>query len=61
MYLSTLAKEYSYSRLRASRPYRVPPPKKKQSMVGSLFLHRCLVSQKFFPKEKVDFVGDIKR
>ena len=36
-----------------------PPP--KRSKVGSFFSHRCLVSPNFFPKEKVDFVGDIKR
>ena len=36
-----------------------PPPPQKRSRVGSFFLHRCLVSQNFFLKEKVDFVGDI--
>ena len=36
-----------------------PPP--KRSRVGSFFPHRCLVPPKFFcPKEKVDFVGDIR-
>ena len=34
-----------------------PPP--KRSRVGSFFSHRCLVPPNFFPKEKVDFVGDI--
>ena len=38
-------------------PCNPPPP--KRSRVGSFFSHRCLVSPKFFPKEKVDFVGDI--
>ena len=42
-----------------------PPP--KRSRVGSFFSHRCfetpmrlICHQNFFPKEKVDFVGDIR-
>ena len=35
-----------------------PPP--KRSRVDSFFSHRCLVPPKFFPQEKVDFVGDIR-
>ena len=38
-------------------PCTPPPPKRLR--VGSFFLHRCLVPPKFFPKEKVNFVGDI--
>ena len=38
----------------------VHPPPPKRSRVGSFFSHRCLVSPKFFPKEKVDFVGAIR-
>ena len=35
-----------------------PPPKMIE--VGSFFSYGCLVSPKFFPKKKVDFVGDIR-
>ena len=35
-----------------------PPPKLLK--VGLSFLHRCLVPPIFFPKEKKDFVGDIR-
>ena len=35
-----------------------PPP--EWSRVGSFFSYGCLVSPKFFPKKKVDFVGDIR-
>ena len=38
-----------------------PPQKKKRSSVGYFFSHRCLVQPKIFPKEKVDFIGVIKR
>ena len=34
---------------------------RKRSWVGVFFSHGCLLLSKFFPKEKVDFVGDIKR
>ena len=37
-----------------------PPPKKDRGWVH-FFLYRCLVHQNFFLKEKMDFVGDIKR
>ena len=38
-----------------------PPPPTKRSRVGAFFSHRYLELPNFFPKEKVDFVGDIKR
>ena len=40
----------------------VHPLPPKRSRVGSFFPHtcRCLVPPKFCPKEKVDFVGDIR-
>ena len=40
----------------------VHPLPPKRSRVGYFFPHtcRCLVPPKFFPKEKVDFVGDIR-
>ena len=40
-----------------------PPSKNDRGWVGSFFLHRCLLSsatKTFFPKEKVDFVEDIR-
>ena len=37
-----------------------PPPQNDHSRVGSFFSYGCLVSPKFFPKKKVDFVGDIR-
>ena len=42
-------------------PCTHPPPKKKTIEGGFIFSYRCLVLLKFFPKEKVDFVKDIKR
>ena len=36
----------------------VHPPPPKMIEGGFIFSHRCLVPSKFFPKEKVDFVGD---
>ena len=35
-------------------------PLPEWSRVGSFFSYGCLVPPKFFPKKKVDFVGDIK-
>ena len=41
-------------------PCTAPPPPAKRLWVGSFFWHRCLVLPKFFPKETVDFAGDIR-
>ena len=35
-----------------------PPPKMIEG--GFIFSYGCLVPPKFFPKKKVDFVGDIR-
>ena len=35
-----------------------PPPRMIED--GFFFSYGCLVSPKFFPKKKVDFVGDIR-
>ena len=37
-----------------------PPHQKNRSRVRSFFSHRCLVPSNFFPKEIVDFVGEIR-
>ena len=37
-----------------------PPPPPKMIEGGLFFSYGCLVSPKFFPKKKVDFVGDIR-
>ena len=38
-------------------PCTPPPPRMR---VSSFFSYGCLVLPKFFPKKKVDFVGDIR-
>ena len=39
-------------------PCTPPPPQTIKG--GFIFSHRCLVPPIFFPKEKMDFVGDIR-
>ena len=42
------------------RQHALPCTPQKQSRVGSFFSNMCLLQPNFFPKEIVEFVGDIR-